>query len=740
MRKLIQKLWLATMVTILSTTMLFSACDKIDSLSASGFELGHYDGSDTSNGYDTDLLYRNNSELWGGDSGVIWVSEEDGEKLAEKGIVDKDGESYGGYFYQYQSSCGGVASYGHIIDEPNLGKGSTYIMCTRSRDLNDWEICGAVDSGMALFVGQYEWLLGQTWASECIQLPWDMKTPDGEPAPYAGKFMLYFCGSTKVWTPELGKLGAIYGMTDGEFNTGNFMMAIAISDTPVGPFRLVNSENVYGNENAKRPVTKDYYGNDYYGIDDGVHEVGVVTSYNPAVMFNMVTEDMTSVFSPIDLSPMMDDDGHLYLYFVKHSVANNFGYDPTNGNNCWGIRMTDPITPDFSSLRKLVQNGQREYGKALSTQVVWRGEAAVASGMSEKEALQKYPVWRDYPLYVDPTHASGNYAIKENGECPYEYVDTFADGTKFESDIPGIDDGYVAEAPQVIKTTSKDGDRKYIMTYSPYGVGYDFYNVKWAYSDSPLGPFMKPNIEDRFLYGYDSNTSYMTGIGHSQYLDLGDEFWFVGWEGDRPHTTNTNPGRIFTCEQASWQYYEKYDIYLPIANGPSKTLQALPQVATGYTNVASRAKVTVSNGDSDTVKYLNDGMVVATELRKGKEFSFNGSTIITLTFDTPVIVRGLFIYNAYDINYAFKNVKMISFTLAEKPSWYEGIGNGLSCYIRDLGFAPAYIDDTIGYSSTCAASLATFNEIRVSKIQIEISEAYGSNTRINISDIRVLGK
>jgi hypothetical protein len=359
--------------------------------------------------------------------------------------------------------------------------------------------------------------------------------------------------------------------------------------------------------------------------------------------------------------------------------------------------------------------------------------------MTEKEALAKYPVWRDYPLYEDPTHENGNYQIKENGECPYEFVDTFADGTKFDSSSPN-NEGWITEAPQVIKTNNKNGERKYIITYSPKGVGYATYDVKWAYSDSPLGPFMKPNNEDRFLYGYDQNTSYMTGIGHAQHLVVGDEFWFVGWEGDRPHTTNPNPGRIYACEQASWQYYEKYDIYLPIANGPSISLQPLPQVATGYTNVAPRAKVTVGNGNADAIKYLNDGMVPSTEHLSSKQFSFKGSTVITLTFDTPVSVRGLFVYNAYDIAYAFKGIKNVQFTLAEKPTWYNGASDGLSCYIKDLGFTPMYLSASLGYTSTCTASLATFNEIKVSKIEIEISEAYSSNEEICVSEIMVLGK
>ena len=40
----------------------FASCAK----RGKGFELGHFDGSDTANGYDSELLYQNTSEFWAG--------------------------------------------------------------------------------------------------------------------------------------------------------------------------------------------------------------------------------------------------------------------------------------------------------------------------------------------------------------------------------------------------------------------------------------------------------------------------------------------------------------------------------------------------------------------------------------------------------------------------------------------------------------------------------------------------
>ena len=120
-----------------------------------GFELQHYDGSNPNETYDTDLLYKNNTVFWGGDSGVIYVSP---EQSAE----------YGGYFYQYMSECAGVAN---VVPSTEDGKTpplehnnngpaayTSHIKLTRSKDLNDWEPCGAVDDGMALRVDETEWV------------------------------------------------------------------------------------------------------------------------------------------------------------------------------------------------------------------------------------------------------------------------------------------------------------------------------------------------------------------------------------------------------------------------------------------------------------------------------------------------------------------------------------------------------------------------------------------------------
>jgi hypothetical protein len=121
------------------------------------------------------------------------------------------------------------------------------------------------------------------------------------------------------------------------------------------------------------------------------------------------------------------------------------------------------------------------------------------------------------------------------------------------------------------------------------------------------------------------------------------------------------------------------------------------------------------------------------------EFHAQGSTTITLTFDTPVDIRGIFIYNSYDYYSAFSKIDTINFTLASSPSFYKG--NATSCYIKDLGIPESSINQQFLEIRPGSAALATFQEIKVTKIEITISSTVASApTDIGVSDIYVMGK
>ena len=125
---------------------------------------------ETENGaYDSSVFYKNESYLWGGDSGAIYVPEEQDEE-------------YGGWFYQYMSEAGGLAS-------PLMYDNNTYgasVAVFRSKDMNEWELCGAVDNGLGMYFESDSWRQMYTWAPEVIY------------DAVSQKYMMYFSSASKV--------------------------------------------------------------------------------------------------------------------------------------------------------------------------------------------------------------------------------------------------------------------------------------------------------------------------------------------------------------------------------------------------------------------------------------------------------------------------------------------------------------------------------------------------------------
>ena len=200
-------------------------------------------------------------------------------------------------------------------------------------------------------------------------------------------------------------------------------------------------------------------------------------------------------------------------------------------------------------------------------------------------------------------------------------------------------------------------------------------------------------------------------------------------------------GRIYALSQMTWQYNEALGFDTPVANGPTTSLQPLPSVFSGYRNVADRATVTATGEIDGSAKYLTDGMTVT--MRRDEKMQFrakNNKTKITLTFAEPVSVRGILIYNSYNYDNAFKNVSTINFSLTETPTWHTG--NEKSCFIADLPFATEAYTLPEGGLQPGSAAVATFNEIKTNKIEIEFDkdDMLGGGDELRIAEIVVLGK
>lgn len=709
-----------SLALILSVGMLFSFASCGDSLS--GFELGHFDGSDTSNGYDSDLLYKNTSEFLGGDSGVIWVSEEDDEE-------------YGGYFYQYMSECASVNNSGTPSDEngdiahkPADAVYTSHIAVSRSKDMCDWELCGVLNNGFGLKTGMDAFTNGGIWAPETIR---DPKT---------GKYFMYFGGRSSTHYREnyedVYVAEPILGV-----NNQVWVAGVAVSDTPVGPFELVTSENYY---NGGKNLNGEY-------LTEETPTFDFVKWYGVDCCFNRYCTD---------LSPFFDENGDLYLYFNSSDSS----------LDCWGIKMKDMVTPDYSTITLVMTAGNpknpyagddgpadsskswRDGKIAAPVRVEYKGEES--NNTAIKPVIGKdtanYTVNEDFvndPEY--PRYKKSSYIEWEEWQDGTPNTETIVVDGKTENNpaYSSNTDSTVREGVHVISKKDKNGEMVYYLTYTCAGVKNALYDVHYSTAYSPLGNVkgeeytVPKGKEFSKLLGVDVNNDYMSNLGHVDYVEVNGEWWIAHWEYTVPFGTDSSYdiGRLYALSPMTWLDDPSVDYYVPVANGPTQYLQAKPSIASGYKNIVGDAKVEATNVQGDTLKYLTDGYTVTKSMYSDWVLQVKKSTEITLTFDTPRTVRGILIYNSYHYDNGFSKIASIQFELAETPSWFTG-KNGTSCFIKDLGFPEtAYkANEKILYSGV--ASVATFDEIKVKSITITIKDHLGSSDVLNIAEISVLGK
>ncbi len=240
-------------------------------------------GVDESGNYNKDLFMQNGSDLMGADPGCVYVSEEEDPE-------------YGGYYYMYLTGY----DYGNLTGTIGEVKTAAYLTY-RSKDLNNWDVCG-VYNGYSLRVLETDWCSENFWAPEVIRNPAD------------GKYYMYF--SAGYSSSLKGEYLATTGKYEDRMNIG-----VAISDTPVGPFEVVNAVDETTGNNV------------------------------PSINFRQGFK-LDGDWPTIDASPFFDDDGTLYLYFNR--MGGSY-YNDTCG--AWAMRMKSMTEPDYSSARFVLAAG-----------------------------------------------------------------------------------------------------------------------------------------------------------------------------------------------------------------------------------------------------------------------------------------------------------------------------------------------------------------------------------------------
>lgn len=320
-----------------------------------------------------------------------------------------------------------------------------------------------------------------------------------------------------------------------------------------------------------------------------------------------------------------------------------------------------------------------------------------------------------------------------------------------EKDVPNEMNTSVNEAAWI---TEHNG--KYYLTYSTNSYKDKTYQVCQAVADSPLGEFRKLTEEEGgILLSADAALrDDVSGTGHSSIINAGGQYYIVYHK----HNSVSEGGssRHVAVDEIEWitvKDAQGNDLDVMYANGPTTSVQPLPEFASEYKNVAPEAEVSATSlsGDS-SVSCLTDGLLSVNRYANYdmvetyvKETCFTAETTITLTFDDYKTIRALMIYNSKNMESAFYNIERVEF----------------DCRLEDGTLATKYIDGLVfdwdAYTSTddidvirpAASAIAEFDEIECIEIRITISPAteeqipvhgYDDMAELAVSEIRVLGK
>lgn len=301
---------------------------------------------------------------------------------------------------------------------------------------------------------------------------------------------------------------------------------------------------------------------------------------------------------------------------------------------------------------------------------------------------------------------------------------------------------------------------KYYLSFSINSSTNKTYSVCQAVGSSPLGPFRKlEESEGGILLSADASMrDDASGTGHHSIITIEGKDYIIY----HSHNSVEEGGhaRHVAVDEIKWITVKDVsgnDLPVMYANGPTTSVQPLPEFVSDYKNIAADAAVEATSvAEGSGVSWLTDGLLSINRYANAdmvntyvQETRFDGKTTITFTFEDYRTICALMIYNSKYKGSAFYEIERIEMDCKEAD------GSLVTRYIEKLQFdwnAYTSVDDedVVRPASSAYAEFAEIscNEIRITiapasveQIPVHGMEGYtASGAEIAVSEIKVLGK
>ena len=605
-----------------------AGCSSDEYSSLPRYELPNYHGETVDefgdSVYDQELFYRNDYKVSGADPFVL------------------DDTARSGYYYLYRTE--------NAMD------------AARSKDLMNWEPVG----GTLNIREGYNEISRATWTS--VWAPEVVYDEENE------RYVMYFSASPDPDTSVTGKY-------EGD---GIYLMYAAVSDSPEGPFNMVDftdPESV-GEENVHTYNREDYphYYAKYAFFDPTIY--GAWHEENADIATSLTTRG--GYYGTIDPHPFVatDEEGNEVKYLLW--------VDNTSSNRVMGVEMENWLKPKWDTLTVLAV--PRYYTVEDFINEVRNGVAAeYVSYESASNEVNEGPEMVEH---------NGKYyltlSIESYDQAPYSVIQLVADSPlgPFRKLTEAENGHLLSNDSGNNEEVSGPGHHSFVTMGGKLYIVYHRHN-------NPAAPSAARNM----------------AIDEVVWVTTEDE------NGNELDVMYVNGPTV--SEQPA--------------------LEGAPGVE--YTNIADEAEVSVSGSiaDGSSASFLNDGLLsIYRNASYGfvseyvKETEITGTTSFEFSFETARTVRAVMVYNSKMFENAFR-----SFTLEMICEDENGVE-----YVRYIDEVPfdseqyarvLELDGSFIYITPGSAAYAEFYEHTVKKLRITIDVPEGQEL-VGISEIRILGK